>query len=141
MKQLLAFILLSSMLCWLMFTPVYRHVLIMRHAALQKEVDYLLEIGASGNYGYIDSEMITASKLRLQEVGFDPSKLNYEVAATNGHNATLPYSPVPRGEGIYLHISYPYENVFVLDQLIGMASPAPSETLGAAGMKMSEYVP
>lgn len=28
--------------------PVYKHVVIVRQAVLQKEVDYLLEIGANG---------------------------------------------------------------------------------------------
>ena len=51
MKQILVFLLFSLMLVWLMFSPVYRHILILRQAMLQKETDYLLEVGASGAYG------------------------------------------------------------------------------------------
>lgn len=141
MRQLLVFILISGMLCWFMFTPVYRHVLIMRHAALQQEVDYLLEIGANGMHGFIDAEMVAASKQRLQSVGFDPDKLEYVIASTSGHDATLPHRPVPRGEGIYLKITYPYGTLFALDPLMGISGPSPNERMGAAGMKMSEYVP
>lgn len=141
MKQLLVFILLSGFLCWFMFTPVYRHVLVLRHAALQKEVDYLLEVGASGTYGYINSDMITASKWRLQQIGFDPDDLVYTVTTESGRSATMPQFPVPRGEGIYISITYPYENLFVLDRLVGLSVPDSSERMGAYGMKMSEFVP
>ena len=141
MKQILVFVLFSALLCWLMFAPVYKHVVIMRQAVLQKEVDLLLEVGASGTYGYIDAALIEESKRRLAERGFDPDELIYTVTTTNGMSGTDPENPVPRGNGIRLTITYPYQNLFFIDRLIGLSGPAPQERLGAQGMKMSEYVP
>ncbi|OUN01491.1 MAG: hypothetical protein BAA02_07315 [Paenibacillaceae bacterium ZCTH02-B3] len=141
MKQILVFILFSSILCWMMFAPVYRHVAILRQALLQKEADYLLEVGASGRYGYIDANMIDESRRRLESRGFDPALLEYDVGATDGTDAANPERPVPRGTGIRLVISYPYGNLFVLDRLIGL-EPVPGEArMSAGGVKMSEYVP
>lgn len=141
MRQLLVFILISVLLCWFMFTPVYRHVLVMRHAALQKEVDYLLEVGANGTHGYISPAMIDSSRSRLEAIGFEREQLDYVVTATNGKNPSLPTEPLLRGTGIYLKITYPYENLFALDRLIGISTPEAHIRMGAAGMKMSEYVP
>lgn len=141
MKQILVFILFSAILCWLMFTPVYKHVLIVRQALLQKEVDYLLEVGASGTYGYIDDSMIEGSKTRLAKHGFDPDKLIYTVSTTSGVNGSDPFRPVMRGTGIRLSISYPYGNLFMLDRLLGIAAPLPEERMSSHGLKMSEYVP
>lgn len=141
MKQLLVFVLFSTLLCWLMFAPAYRHVAILRQALLQKEVDYLLEIGASGRYGYIDAEMIGASRERLEGRGFDPALLDYELGTTSGEDAGDRQRPVLRGTGIRLTISYPYGNLFAVDRLIG-AEPIPGYArMSAGGMKMSEYIP
>jgi hypothetical protein len=141
MKQLLVFILLSGILCWLMFAPIYKHVAIVRHALLQQEVDYLLEIGANADHGYISASMIENSKQRLAERGFAAASLVYEVSATTGGSAMNPASPVPRGEGIVLKISYPFGRLFALDRLIGVQGPDPDERMSASGMRMSEYVP
>lgn len=141
MKQLLMFLLFSLFLCWMMFSPVYKHVLILRQAVLQKEVDYLLEVGASGRYGYIDEAMIAQSKARLAERGYRPEWLQYTVETTSGVPATNPSHPVPRGTGIRLTITYPYEQLFSIDKLVGMDTPDPGDRMGATGMKMSEYVP
>lgn len=141
MKQLLVLVLSATIICWLMFSPIYKHVLIMRHAALQKEVDYLLEIGASARFGYIDQQMIAASKTRLQEKGFLLHDLTYRVETTTGQNGMDPQSPALRGVGIKLEITYPYHRLFVVDQLIGLSTPDPTDRMGAQGMKMSEYVP
>lgn len=141
MKQILVFVLFSSLICWLMFAPVYRHVAILRQALLQKEADYLLEVGASGRYGYIDGEMIEASRRRLESKGFDPALLDYAVSTTSGADATNRNAPVLRGTGIRLVISYPYGRLFAIDRLIGLA-PLPGDArMSAGGMKMSEYVP
>ena len=141
MKQLLVFVLFSAMFCWLMFSPVYKHVLIIRQALLQQETDYLLEIGASGRYGYIDEAMLTASKERLTGYGFQPGKLEYEVISTNGASAVDPASPLLRGTGLRLTIRYPYDDLLSIDRLIGI-EPAPADArISASGMKMSEYVP
>ena len=141
MKQILVFVLFSSIMCWMMFAPVYRHVVILRQALLQKEVDYMLEVGASGRYGYIDAEMIRASRERLESKGFDPSLLEYTVGTTSGEDATNPAKPVLRGTGIRLSITYPYGNLFAIDRLIGL-DPVPGDVrMGASGVKMSEYVP
>ncbi len=78
-KQMLAFVLLSGLICWFMFAPIYKHVLIMRQAAMQQEVDYLLEIGANGSHGYIDASMVASSKQRLGAKGFDIDELEYLV--------------------------------------------------------------
>lgn len=141
MKQILAFILLSGIICWLMFAPIYRHVLVMRQAALQQEVDYLLEVGANGSHGYIDDSMIAASKARLEAKGFDESKLEYIVRSDSGLPANIPDAPLPRGTGLELTIRYPVQRLFVIDRLIGITPPDETATIQASGIKMSEYVP
>jgi len=141
MKQLLVFVLFSAMFCWLMFSPVYKHVLIIRQALLQQEADYLLEIGASGRYGYIDSGMLMQSRERLADYGFQPGELEYTISSTTGEPADNPASPLVRGTGLRLTIRYPYDNLLDIDRLIGIG-PAPVDAkIAASGMKMSEYVP
>jgi hypothetical protein len=141
MKQLLVFILFAGLLCWFMFAPVYKHVMIMRQAALQQETDYLLEVGSSGRYGFIDEAMIAASRQRLAERGFSSAGLVYEVTTTSGMSGTTPSMPVLRGTGIRLQITYPYQRVFAIDRLIGIEVPEPTTRMGVSGMKMSEFVP
>lgn len=141
MRQILVFILFSALFCWLMFSPVYRHVLIVRQAVLQKEVDYLLEVGANASHGYIGAGMIADSRTRMADRGFDPNELIYDVQSTGGAAGTDPYSRVPRGEGLILEIRYPYQQLFALDRLIGISAPASSSYMGARGIRMSEYVP
>jgi hypothetical protein len=141
MKQILIFVLFAGLLCWLMFSPIYKHVLIVRQAVLQQEVDYLLEIGASGTYGYISEEMQEQSRQRMARFGMRAVAIDYELATTSGLAASNPSAPVLRGTGISLTMSYPYENLFEIDRLIGLTPPLPSERMKAFGMKMSEYVP
>lgn len=141
MKQILAFVLLSGIICWLMFSPVYRHVMVMRQAALQQEVDYMLEIGANGSHGYIDAAMIEASRERLKAKGFDSSKLVYIVRSDTGQPADRADAPLVRGTGLELQIRYPVENLFVIDRLVGITPPDESTLIQASGIKMSEYVP
>ncbi len=141
MKQILVFVLLSGMLCWFMFSPIYKHILVVRHAVLQKEVDLMLEIGASGSYGYIDEVMVNNSKQRLEDRGFQPEDLVYSITSSNGEDGTNPNNPLHRGVGLSLRISYPYHNLFEMDRLVGIAPPAEGSRMAAAGMKMSEYVP
>ncbi|THF72989.1 hypothetical protein [Cohnella fermenti] len=140
MKQLLVFLLFAGMFCWLMFSPVYKHVLVLRQALLQQEADYLLEVGASGRYGYIDETLIEASKTRLAESGFEPEKLVYAVGASSGAEAGDASAPLARGEGLKLTIRYPYDGLLNIDRLIGL-EPEAGAMLSAGGMKMSEYVP
>lgn len=139
MKQLLAFILLTSLLCWFMFAPVYKHVLIVRQAALQKEVDVMLEIGANASHGYISMTMIEQSKQRLADIGFEPSDLIYTVHTTDGSPGTDPTQPLIRGNGLQLSISYPYDNLLQIDRLIGIYTSREGR-MAAGGLKMSEYV-
>ncbi|MFC5468607.1 hypothetical protein ACFPPD_07725 [Cohnella suwonensis] len=141
MKQLLVFVLFSSLFCWLMFSPIYKHVLVIRQALLQQEADYMLEIGASGRFGYIDGAMVAESRERLARHGFDPSRLEYEVTSANGEEATVASSPLRRGTGIRLRIAYPYENLLRIDRLIGLEPPSEDARIAGGGMKMSEYVP
>ncbi|MBA2937073.1 hypothetical protein HZF08_02000 [Paenibacillus sp. CGMCC 1.16610] len=141
MKQLLAFVLLVTMLCWFMFAPVYKHVIIVRQAVLQKEVDYLLEIGANGRHGYIDQSMIQESRNRMEARGFTPEELVYKIGTTTGMGGTDATSPVWRGAGLSLKLTYPYQRLFVIDRLVGITVPAETDRMGASGMKMSEYVP
>lgn len=141
MKQILAFVLFAGLLCWTMFMPTYKHVLLFRQAMLQKEVDYMLEIGANASHGYIDAAAIEASKQRLALHGFRTELLEYMIGSTNGRDATTPWNPIVRGAGIELVVSYPYERLFEIDRLVGIAVPSPSSRLTAAGLKMSEYVP
>lgn len=108
---------------------------------MQKEVDYLLEVGANGNHGYINTLMIEDSRRRLADRGFETSKLLYKVETTNGVNGMEPTAPVLRGNGIKLTITYPYQRLFEVDRLIGITPPSGEERMGASGMKMSEYVP
>lgn len=141
MKQILIFVLFAALLCWLMFSPIYKHVLIVRQAVLQQEVDYLLEVGASGSYGYISGEMQEQSRQRMARFGMRPDEIDFELTATNGLAASDPSAPILRGTGISLTMSYPYENLFEIDRLIGLTPPLPNERMRAFGMKMSEYVP
>lgn len=141
MKQLLVFVLFAAMLCWILFSPIYKHVVIVRQAVLQQEVDYLLEVGASGTYGYIDGEMLRQSADRMARLGLRPEAVSFEIATTTGADGANPAAPVPRGTGIMLTISYPYENLFMIDRLIGIEPISPDDRMRAFGMKMSEYVP
>lgn len=141
MKQLLVFVLFAAMFCWLMFSPIYKHVLVIRQALLQQETDYLLEIGASGKYGFIDGVMVADSRNRLAQYGFNPSSLEYEISSTTGEAGDNAQAPLPRGTGIRLVISYPYENLLNIDRLIGVEPPSADARISGRGMKMSEYVP
>jgi hypothetical protein len=140
-KQILVFILFASLLCWLMFSPIYKHVLIVRQAVLQKEVDLLLEVGTNASHGYIDLVMINQSKERLTERGFIGSDLLYIIDTTNGGSGSDSTERVIRGEGIRLVISYPYHHLLEIDRLIGISPPDPNARIAAGGMKMSEYLP
>jgi hypothetical protein len=140
-KQLLVFVLFAAMFCWLMFSPIYKHVLVIRQALLQQEANYLLEIGASGRFGYIDGGMLAQSRARLASNGFQVAKLEYEVTSTSGASADDASAPVPRGVGIRLVIRYPYEHLLDIDRLIGIQPPSEEARFSAGGMKMSEYVP
>jgi hypothetical protein len=113
----------------------------MRQALLQKEVDYVLEVGASGTRGYINETLIEESRNRLAERGLDPAQLVYVVDTTSGVPGNLSLSPVPRGTGIRLEIRYPVGNLLDIDRLIGIQSSTVIQQIGAGGMKMSEYVP
>jgi len=140
-KSLLAFILLAAMLCWFMFSPIYKHVLIVRQAVLQKEVDYMLEVAANGDHGYINAAMLAQSMARLSNYGLSPNKVDYTVIATNGADATDAARPLPRGVGISLTVSYPLEGLLDIDRLIGLEPPGNDARIRATGIKMSEYVP
>ncbi|GGG09195.1 hypothetical protein [Paenibacillus abyssi] len=141
MKSLLVFVLFAAMLCWFMFAPLYKHVFIVRHAVLQKEVDYMLEVGASGDHGYVDQAMISESRQRLATLGMNPEAVLYEVRSTSGAAADNSAAPVLRGTGIQLTIRYPYERIFEIDRLVGMTPLSADTLMSATGMKMSEYVP
>ncbi|WNR45218.1 hypothetical protein [Paenibacillus roseipurpureus] len=141
MKQILVFILFAAMLCWFMFAPMYKHVIIVRQAVLQKEVDYLLEVGANGSHGYISDAMMQESRQRMAERGFVAGDLGYTVGTNTGVSGTDASAPVWRGTGLRLTMTYPYHRLFVIDQLVGITIPLASDRMGATGMKMSEYVP
>ena len=141
MKQILVFILFATMLCWFMFAPVYKHVIIVRQAVLQKEVDYLLEIGANGSHGYInstdDSGFQGSDGGKRLHSGRSRLHGRYDYGG-RGNGSGM---PVWRGTGLSLKMTYPYHRLFVIDQLVGITVPAGSDRMGATGMKMSEYVP
>lgn len=141
MKQLLVFVLFATLFCWLMFSPIYKHVVVLRQSLLQQEVDYMLEVGASGRYGYIDTAMIDNSRTRLSDYGFRPEMLEYEVTTTSGLPGTDATAPLRRGEGLRLVIRYPYDGLMDIDRLIGVDPPSSTARMSAAGMKMSEFVP
>ncbi|WP_308636081.1 hypothetical protein [Paenibacillus silvisoli] len=141
MKSLLMFLLLSAMMTWFMFSPIYKHVLIVRQAVLQQEVDYLLEIGANGGHGYIDAAMLQASRERLARYGLKPNAVEFTVSSDSGLTATNAAEPLPRGVSISLMASYPIEGLLAIDRLIGLEPPPAGTKLKATGMKMSEYVP
>lgn len=141
MKQIIVFVLFSALLCWVMFAPVHKHVVMVRQATLQKEADLLLEIGAGGAHGYIGEQHIEASRQRLEHKGFHTSELVYTVETTSGRPGDNPGSPVPRGIGLKLTISYPFGELFDIDRLIGIQPPDASALMLASGVKMSEYVP
>ncbi|NBD24367.1 hypothetical protein [Paenibacillus glycinis] len=141
MKSLLVFVLLAAMMCWFLFSPIYKHVLIVRQAVLQQEVDYLLEVGASGDYGYIDAAMLQEAKRRLASFGLKPESIEFEVTSDNGADAMNPAQPLPRGAPLSVTASYPVEGLFNIDRLIGVEPPSAEDRLQAAGTKMSEFVP
>lgn len=141
MKQILLFVLFATLLCWLMFSPIYKHVVIMRQAILQQEVDYLLETGASGAKGCIDAAMLAEARQRLADRGFDSADVAFAVTTTSGVSGTNPAAPVLRGTGIKLVATYPYDRLFEIDRLVGIVPPPAGGRMQAAGMKMSEYVP
>lgn len=141
MKQILVFVLFAAMLCWFLFAPMYKHVLLIRHAVLQQEVDYLLEVGANGAHGYIDAAMVNESRLRMSDRGFTAGLLTYAVGTTSGVSGMNPSVPVQRGVGVRLTITYPYERLFLIDRLVGITGPGEGGKMGASGIKMSEYVP
>lgn len=140
MKQLLIFILMATVMCWLMFAPVFKHVAIMRQALLQQEVDYMLEVGANASFGHIGETAVSASRERLVQRGFAADEVVYRITTTDGRSGTDPDQPVPRGTGIILEIRYPYGQLFEIDRLIGLTPPASDAMMGARGVKMSEYV-
>ncbi|WP_274649131.1 hypothetical protein [Paenibacillus humicola] len=141
MRSLLVFVLFAATICWFLFSPIYKHVLVVRQAVLQAEVDYLLEIGSNADHGYIDETMMEQSRLRLAGFGLHPDEIRYEVTGSNSALATSAAAPLPRGTGLSLTISYPVEGLLDIDRLIGI-EPLPADSrLRAAGMKMSEYVP
>jgi hypothetical protein len=141
MKQILVFILSATLLCWFMFAPVYKHIVIVRQAVLQKEVDYLLEVGANGSHGYINAAMIQESRNRLAGSGYVAGELTYTVVTNTGVSGMEASAPVRRGTGLRLTLTYPYHRLFVIDQLVGISVPLATDRMGATGMKMSEYVP
>lgn len=140
MKQLLAFILFATIICWMMFSPIYKHVLIMRQAILQQEVDYLLEVGASGQYGYIDADMMERSMQRLASFGLSTERLQYVAVSTDGTQATDMGQRVSRGSGIMLSLTYPYDRLTTIDALVGINPIPEAQRIRAFGVKMSEYV-
>ncbi|XEC94134.1 hypothetical protein AB6A23_22900 [Paenibacillus tarimensis] len=121
--------------------PIYKHVFIVRQAVLQKEVDYLLEVGANGDNGYVGPAMVSESRQRLAALGMEPEKVIYEIGSTSGAPANDPSAPLLRGSGIILTIRYPHGRILEIDRLIGMSPPSSETLMGATGMKMSEYVP
>lgn len=124
-----------------MFSPLYKHVLVLRQALLQQEADYLLEVGASGRFGYINGAMIAESRGRLGQYGFSSPLLQYEISTTSGAAGDNAATPLPRGTGIRLLITYPYDNLLDIDRLIGLEPPSADARIAGRGMKMSEYVP
>lgn len=139
MKQIITFVMFAAMLCWLLFSPIYKHVLLTRQAVIQQEVDFLLEVGASGMYGYVSSEMIEKSKQRLASLGFEVSQLSYSISSSMEYIPSAAM-PLPRGEILSVEISYPYEDLFLIDSLIGIDPPDANERIRSFGVKMSEYV-
>lgn len=139
MKQILAFILFASLFCWLLFSPIYKHVVLTRQAVIQQEVDFLLEVGASGQYGYVSEQLIAQSKKRLGELGFNIEKLQYDITSSLHFTPTEQFR-LPRGEILIVEVSYPYENMFLIDALIGIEPFGEHERMRSYGVKMSEYV-
>lgn len=139
MKQILTFILFATMICWILFSPIYKHVVLTRQAVIQQEVDFLLEVGASGKYGYVTDALIVDSKKRLAHLGFNPDQLRYEISSSMNFTPTVEQR-LPRGEVLTVTISYPYEKLFAIDALIGIEPFGEHERMRSYGVKMSEYV-
>lgn len=136
LTTILILVMLAPLILWLVFKPTYQHVLITRHDSLQNEVDYMLETGA--RLGYVDITMLNDSKERLVNKGFDSAKLQYSINSTTGQIATDPVQPLKRGTGLIVEISYPYDNAFIIDGLIGIPTPNSEERLKARGYQMVE---
>lgn len=101
----------------------------------------MLEVGASGRFGYIDGAMVEESRNRLAQYGFSSASLQYSISSTTGAEGDNASAPLPRGMGLRLKITYPYENLLNIDRLIGLEPPPENARISGGGMKMSEYVP
>jgi hypothetical protein len=139
-KAILSFVLLAGIFCWLIFSGIYYHVLIMRQTYLQQEANYLLQVVTQAKYGYVSSSELSQSKNRLAEKGFSISKLVYQIYSSTGQSALDSTDPVPRGQWISIKIQYPYDGLLAINKLIGMPVPAPSAKISGFGQQMSEYV-
>lgn len=140
MKGILSFVLLSGVICWMMFSGVYTHVLLSRQVLLQQEVNYLLEVATQARYGYISSSLITESKARLASHGLEEGNLTYLISSTTGQSAEDALHPIPRGEGIILKISYPFDGLLDINQLVGIHPPSSDAKINGFGQRMSEYI-
>ncbi|MEY4479631.1 MAG: hypothetical protein RLZZ267_309 [Bacillota bacterium] len=124
----------------MMFSGIYTHVLLSRQVLLQQEVNYLLEVATQARYGYMSSALISESKSRLASHGLEDGKLIYLISSTSGQSAVDASHPIPRGEGIILKISYPFDGLLDINQLVGIKPPSSEARINGFGQRMSEYI-
>lgn len=140
MKAILSFILLSGIFCWLIFSGMFHHALLLRQGALEQEVGLLLEKATQAQYGYVSSAMIEEAMQHLEAKGMSRQKVQFSITSTTASSATNPLTPIPRGEGIQIQASYPYDGLLTINRLIGMVVPDSSARFSYRASRMSEYV-
>jgi hypothetical protein len=140
MKAILSFVLLSGVFCWLIFSGMYNHALLLRQGALEQEVQLLLETATQAQNGYVSASMLERAMQHFEAKGMSRSKVQLTITSSNGQSAINARTPIPRGEGIHIQASYPYDGLLNINRLIGMIVPGESERFTYTASRMSEYV-
>lgn len=140
MKVILSFVLLSGVFCWLIFSGMYNHALLLRQGALEQEVELMVETATQAQNGYVSSAMIARAMNHFEAKGMSPSKVQLTISSSTAQSATNPLTPIPRGEMIRIQASYPYDGLLNINRLIGMVVPSSTERFSYSATRMSEYV-
>lgn len=140
MKAILSFILLAGVFCWLIFSGMYHHVLLLRQGALEQEVELMLETATQAQNGYVSASAIEQAMQHFEAKGMSRQKVQLSISSTTGSSATNPLTPIPRGDGIRIQASYPYDGILNINRLVGMVVPGESDRFSYSATRMSEYV-
>ena len=140
MKAILSFVLLAGVFCWLIFSGMYNHTLLLRQGALEQEVELMLETATQAQNGYVSATMIERAMQHFEAKGMSRNKVQFTTSSTSAQSASNPLTPIPRGEGIRIQASYPYDGLLNINRLIGMVVPGDTDRFSYSATRMSEYV-